>query len=77
MFTFGSIGTDGIDGTSKAMGAIVDNKSLMYVDENFIREKLSTSDSLAPLVRSKDVLLTGPTGNNVSDIFIGYYAGKD
>ncbi|MCW6159079.1 MAG: DUF4147 domain-containing protein [Thermoplasmatales archaeon] len=77
VFTFGSIGTDGIDGTSKAMGAIVDNKSLMYVDENFIREKLSTSDSLAPLIRSKDVLLTGPTGNNVSDIFIGYYAGKD
>ncbi len=77
VFTFGSIGTDGIDGTSKAMGAIVDNNSLMYVDENFIREKLSTSDSLAPLVRSKDVLFTGPTGNNVSDIFIGYYAGSD
>lgn len=75
-FAFGSIGTDGIDGTSNAMGAIVDNFTLESLDRGLIVKKLSSSDSLAPLLTTRDVLFTGLTGNNVSDVFIGYYAGK-
>ncbi len=75
-FAFGSIGTDGIDGTSEAMGAIVDEFTLESLERNIIVNKLSSSDSLAPLVSTRDVLFTGLTGNNVSDVFIGYYAGK-
>ncbi len=75
VFAFGSIGTDGIDGTSKAMGAIVDDQSLRILDREYIRESISTSQSLAPLEKSKDVLFTGFTGANVADIYIGYYAG--
>ena len=74
-FAFGSIGTDGQDGTSGAMGAIVDNDTLKSLDREFIINKLSKSESLEPLKSTKDVLFTGPTGTNVADIFVGYYAG--
>ena len=75
-FAFASIGTDGMDGTSKAMGGVVDSKTLNILDRNYIRDSLSTSDSLEPLVQSGDVLFTGFTGTNVADIFISYYAGS-
>ncbi|MCL4334442.1 MAG: DUF4147 domain-containing protein [Candidatus Thermoplasmatota archaeon] len=75
IFAFGSIGTDGIDGSSKAMGAIVDNSSLKILKREYIRESLSRSESLKPLKESRDALFTGFTGTNVADIFIGYYAG--
>ncbi len=75
IFAFGSIGTDGIDGSSKAMGAIVDNSSLKTLKREYIRESLSRSESLKPLEESRDALFTGFTGTNVADIFIGYYAG--
>jgi glycerate 2-kinase len=74
-FTFGSFGTDGLDGSSGAMGAIVDNQSSGSLDKGFIREMLSGSESLTPLRMTGDVIFTGPTGTNVADVFIGYYAG--
>ena len=74
-FTFGSIGTDGMDGSSNAMGAIVDDETLRILDRELILDSLSRSESLRPLIISQDVLFTGPTGTNVSDIFVGYYAG--
>ena len=74
-FAFGSIGTDGMDGSSNAMGAIVDDETLRILDRKLILDSLSRSESLSPLIMSQDVLFTGPTGTNVSDIFVGYYAG--
>ncbi|MGC8562543.1 MAG: glycerate kinase type-2 family protein [Thermoplasmata archaeon] len=74
-FTFGSIGTDGMDGSSNAMGAIVDGETLKMLDRKFVLESLSKSESLEPLIMSQDVLFTGFTGTNVSDIFVGYYSG--
>mgnify|MGYP001626326836 CR=1 FL=1 len=71
-FIFSSIGTDGIDGPSNAMGGIVDNYTLNILSKRKIREFLSNSESLTPLKMSKDVIITGRTGNNVSDIFVGY-----
>jgi glycerate 2-kinase len=76
-FTFGSFGTDGMDGSSKAMGAIVDNHSCESLDRGFIGKMLSRSESLAPLRMTEDVIFTGPTGTNVADVFIGYYAGTE
>ncbi len=74
-FAFASIATDGIDGSSKAMGAIVDSGSYEYLSKPFIQENLSRSNSLEPLEISRDVIFTGPTGNNVADLFVGYYRG--
>ena len=74
-FAFGSIGTDGMDGSSNAMGAIVDDETFRILDRKLILDSLSRSESLSPLIMSQDVLFTGPTGTNVSDIFVGYYAG--
>lgn len=76
VFTFGSFGTDGMDGSSGAMGAIVDQESLKLLGKKNISQQLKRSESLEPLTRTKDVLITGPTGTNVSDIFVGYYAGE-
>jgi glycerate 2-kinase len=72
IFIFSSIGTDGIDGPSNAMGGIVDNYTLNVLSKRKIRDFLSNSESLTPLKISKDVIITGRTGNNVSDIFVGY-----
>jgi glycerate 2-kinase len=75
-FVFGSFGTDGIDGNSGAMGAIVNDESLEKLERDYIVECLSKSASLDPLIKSGDALFTGRTGTNVSDIFVGYYAGR-
>ncbi|MEM0141184.1 MAG: DUF4147 domain-containing protein [Thermoplasmatales archaeon] len=71
---FGSFGTDGVDGSSGAMGAIVDNHTLALLGKKKIDEFLSKSESLLPLQMTQDVIFTGPTGTNVSDIFISYYS---
>lgn len=73
IFTFGSFGTDGIDGSSNAMGAIVDNYTLKSLGRKSIEYALSRSESLAPLKSTKDVIFTGLTGTNAADIFVGYY----
>ncbi len=71
-YIFSSIGTDGIDGPSNAMGGIVDNLTENKISRNKIKRYLRNSESLTPLKISGDVIVTGRTGNNVSDVFIGY-----
>jgi hydroxypyruvate reductase len=67
-----SAGTDGIDGNSRAAGAVVDGTS-------FARAKgcgLDTQAAMSgfdtfPLLESiGDAIVTGPTGNNVRDLRI-------
>ncbi len=69
-FTFLSFGTDGIDGNSPAGGAIVDNHSLDNISIDQISEYLKNNDSYSLLMKIEDAIITGKTGNNVSDIFI-------
>ena len=67
---FVSIGTDGIDGMSPAAGGIVDNTTKISDFEYY----LNNNDSYNALLNNHGVILTGRTGNNVSDIIMGFYS---
>ncbi|MBI3697253.1 MAG: DUF4147 domain-containing protein, partial [Acidobacteria bacterium] len=65
-----SAGTDGIDGNSPAAGAVADGETLaraarlgMSAPDYFER-----SDSYRFFSQLDDVLITGPTGNNIRDL---------
>ena len=67
-----SVGTDGIDGSSPAAGAMADNETLpsaralgLSVDEY-----LKRSDSYSFFSQLGDAIVTGPTGTNVRDLRI-------
>ncbi|VVC02578.1 Glycerate 2-kinase [Candidatus Burarchaeum australiense] len=73
-----SAGTDGIDGSSPAAGAIVDGETLgrakkMKLDA---RAYLNDNDSNSFFKKLGDEILTGPTGTNVNDIMIGLALGQ-
>lgn len=74
-FLFSSIGTDGMDGNSGAMGGISDTGLKERIDEEELKEYLSRSDSYSLLAKYNSAIVSGFTGTNVSDIFIGYYGG--
>ncbi len=75
-FLFASIGTDGIDGASPAMGGITDNYFLEGLGKDEIFNSLAISDSYTLLNKYNSAIITGYTGTNVSDIYIAYYGGK-
>ena len=75
-FTFASIGTDGIDGYSDAMGGISDSTLKSSIQRHELLETLKNSDSNTLLSRYKSAIVTGRTGTNVSDIMILHYGGK-
>lgn len=75
-FTFSSIGTDGIDGASPAMGGLTDDTFKSRTTQEEIDRSLSFSDSYSLLNKYSSAIVTGYTGTNVSDIFILHYAGK-
>ena len=67
-----SFGTDGLDGTSYAAGAIADSKTLdrarqMRLDP---RKCLEENDSQTFFERLGDLVVTGPTGTNVNDVMM-------
>ena len=76
-FLFASLGTDGIDGVSPAMGGIGDTKLLGNASMQEIQESLSNSDSYSLLNKCNSSIITGYTGTNVSDIFVMHYGGKE
>ena len=76
IFTFASIGTDGIDGYSDAMGGITDSKLKSEISGDELLETLKNSDSNTLLSKYKSAIVTGRTGTNVSDIMIMHYCGK-
>jgi glycerate-2-kinase len=67
-----SLGTDGLDGSTDAAGAIVDGSTtargvrLGLSPEDF----LLRNDSHGFFKRLEDLVITGPTGTNVNDIVI-------
>ena len=66
------MGTDGIDGNSKAAGAFLTPKTIDLIRKKDINTKkyLKNHDSYTALKKIHSVLLTGNTGTNVSDIAI-------
>lgn len=71
-FTFMSIGTDGIDGKSPAMGGIVDSDISSEISIEEAMKYLKNSDTFNLLSKHRSVIITGRTGTNVSDIAAGY-----
>ncbi|TMI51711.1 glycerate kinase [Candidatus Bathyarchaeota archaeon] len=67
-----SIGTDGVDGPTDAAGAVADGNTVerglrVHMDpESYLRE----NNSYRFFERLNDLVITGPTGTNVNDIFI-------
>jgi len=65
---FAALATDGVDGNSRAAGAIVDGLSLARGGDS--DAALAHFDSATYLRRSGDLLDTGPTGTNVADLWL-------
>jgi len=67
-----SIGTDGVDGPTNAAGAVADGNTVdrglrIHMDpDSYLRE----NNSYPFFERLRDLVITGPTGTNVNDIFI-------
>jgi hydroxypyruvate reductase len=65
-----SAGTDGIDGNSRAAGAIADNTTIRRAESLGLdpEDFLNRSDSYSFFDKLGDAIMTGPTGTNVRDI---------
>lgn len=73
---FVSAGTDGIDGASPAMGGIVDRQTLDESSVHEIEETIENNDSYTFLSKHHGSIMTGRTGNNVSDVMFGRFRRK-
>jgi glycerate-2-kinase len=71
-FAIAALGTDGIDGTSPAAGAIADGYSLTRATRRGldVTSFLARNDSYNFFKRLDDAIVTGPTGTNVGDLYI-------
>ncbi len=67
-----SVGTDGIDGYSKAAGGIVDSNTIDRALQNGLepRALLANNDSGSFFKGISDSIQTGPTGTNVNDVMV-------
>jgi len=63
----GSLATDGVDGPTDAAGALVDARTRFFGDADAY---LKRHDSYQYLKASDDLIFTGPTGTNVSDVVV-------
>ncbi|MDE0675066.1 MAG: DUF4147 domain-containing protein [bacterium] len=69
---FGGFATDGVDGESDAAGGLVDSGTISRGSAAGLdwREHLRRYDSSSFLASSGDLVLTGPTGVNVGDLWL-------
>lgn len=70
-------GTDGSDGTENIAGACVDSGTLLRARQLFpgsdvVKNYLQRADAGTCLQQTNDLIITGATGTNVTDIVIGY-----
>ena len=67
-----TLGTDGIDGSSTAAGALTDGDSARRASEKRMDPPkfLSRNDSYHFFRRLGDNIITGPTGTNVGDLYL-------
>jgi glycerate-2-kinase len=61
---------DGIEGNSKAMGAIVDNTVIQQAQTKDLWKYLKINDSNSFFKQLETEIITGPTGCNVNDILL-------
>jgi glycerate 2-kinase len=67
-WVFAALATDGVDGASAAAGAIVDGSSIARGGEP--QRALDDFDSATYLEGAGDLIVTGPTGTNVADLWL-------
>lgn len=68
-----AIGTDGIDGNSSAAGAVVDGTTLQRARDAGLADPLAVlaaNDTHPWFAALGDLIVTGPTGTNVGDVFV-------
>jgi len=70
---FASFGTDGIDGSSTADGAVVDGSTIKRGKQAGMNalEFQKNNDSYSFFSRIHSSIMTGPTGTNVNDVMMG------
>ena len=70
--TIACMGTDGIDGNSKAAGGFATPKTVSLVKQNEkeMKKYLHGHDSYSALKKVHSSIVTGRTGNNLNDISI-------
>ena len=73
-FIFTSIASDGIDGNSKAAGAIIDYKSIENAEKIGLNPEkfLKNNDSYNFFNKINDLIITGYTGTNLLDAVVVY-----
>ncbi|MGP6293365.1 DUF4147 domain-containing protein [Caldiplasma sukawensis] len=76
IFSVISFASDGQDGNSGLAGAIVNTNIKKMIDVNEIDKEILNSNTGGLAIKYNIGLDTGPTGNNVSDILIGFYGGE-
>ncbi|MFO7797749.1 MAG: DUF4147 domain-containing protein [Promethearchaeia archaeon] len=62
---------DGIEGNSKAMGALIDRNVIQKAKDKDIQKYLKNNDSNSFFKKIGTEIITGPTGCNVNDIILG------
>lgn len=74
---FGAFATDGVDGPTEAAGAIVDGGTTARIRAAELDPVLALdrNDSYSALEAAGDVVVTGPTGTNVADLWIAWAGG--
>ena len=67
-----SAGTDGIDGNSPAAGAVADGETLEIARAIGLdpADAFRRSDAFTLFARLDELIVTGPTGNNLRDLRI-------
>lgn len=70
--TFLAAGTDGADGPTDAAGAIVDGHTIPKARDMGLKpgDYLKNNDSYSFFKKTEELVITGPTGTNVMDLYI-------
>ena len=76
IFSFLSLASDGMDGNSGYAGFLVDSSIKKSILDSEIDKYIENSDTGSLAEKYNAAINTGPSGNNVSDIVIGYYGGQ-
>ncbi len=67
-----AIGTDGTDGPTDAAGAVVDGDTVAHAQRLSVdlKDALTRHDTYPALKKLQQLIITGPTGTNVNDLYL-------